>query len=173
MPAKCDGSAQFENQKLADAAAMWHEKARDVALPPRNEFSARALKPYLPNVVVADIVEEGDRRRFRFRLMGTAIAELLGDHTGKFLDEAIVSPYRERWSALLDAANKAACPLRIHGRLEYQQQNYIAMELMLAPLGPDPGRAGAVLVIAYANYSARHVFEPLVRKKITALSPSA
>src|SRR5262249_39937197 len=137
MPAQCDSFSRFENQKLADAAAMWHEKAKRTALPARDEFSARVLKPYLPNVIVADVVEKADRRRFWFRLMGTSVAELLGDHTGKFLDEAVVSPYRERWSAVLDAANKAGCPLRIHGRLEYQQQNYLAMELMLAPLGPD------------------------------------
>jgi hypothetical protein len=169
MPAKCDAALDFENRKLADAAAIWREKSSQSALPPRSEFCARTLKSYLPNVIVADAVEESGRCRFWFRLMGTTISELLGDHTGKFLDDAIVSPFRERWSAVLDSANKAGCPMRIHGRLEYQQQNYLSMELMVAPLGPDTGRAPAVLAIAYANYSARHVFEPLVRNRISTL----
>jgi hypothetical protein len=167
MAARCDPSLSFESPKLADAAAVWREKASENDLPPRSHFNAHTLKPVLPNVIIADRIEEERRHRYRFRLMGTTVSELLGDHTGKFVDEAVISPFRERWVAILDAANNAGCPLRIFGRLEYRQQDYIAMELMTAPLGTSFGRADAVLVIAQASYSARHVFQPLVKNKIT------
>jgi hypothetical protein len=143
-------------------------KTRNHQLPPRREFNARTLRAFLPNVIIADCMEDNGKRRYRFRLMGTAVSALLGDHTGKFLDEAVIYPYTERWFAVLDAANNAGCPLRIFGQLEYRQQDYLAMEMIVAPLGTATGRADAVLVIAYASYSAQHVFQPLVKNKITA-----
>ena len=168
MPARCDASLSFETSKLTDVAALWHEKTGENGLPPRREFNARTLKGVLPHVIIADRVEANGKHRYRFRLMGTAISELLGDHTGKFIDEAVNSPFRGRWVGVLDAADNAGSPLRIFGRLEYRQQDYIAMELLVAPLGTRIGHADAVLVIAYPSYSARHVFQPLVKNKITA-----
>jgi hypothetical protein len=168
MPARCDASLRFESEKLSEAAAIWWEKAGHNGLPPRSDFNARTLKPFLPNVIIADSVQDDSKQRYRFRLMGTMISELLGEHTGKFLDEAVLSPFRERWFAVLDSASQAGCPLRIFGRLEYRQQDYIAMELMVAPLGTCIGQTDAVLLIAHPSYSAPHVFKPLVKNKITA-----
>lgn len=173
MPARCDARLRFAASNLKSAAAVWYEKAGDDELPHRRAFNARSLKAFLPNVIIADSVEENGRRRYRFRLMGTAICELLGDHTGKFLDEAVLPPFRERWFAVLDSANQAGCPLRIFGRLEYREQDYLALEFMVAPLGTRPGHADAVLAIAHASYSARHVFEPLVKDKITSQKAAA
>jgi hypothetical protein len=79
-----------------------------------------------------------------------------------------VSPFRERWSAVLESANEAGSPLRIFGRLEYRKQDYIAMEMMVAPLGTRIGHADAILVIAQPSYSSRHLFHPLVRDKVAA-----
>jgi hypothetical protein len=168
MPARCDASLSFEALNLADAAALWREKADGHTPPERSDFNARTLKAFLPNVIIADRIDEGSKLRYRFRLMGTAISELLGEHTGKFVDEAVISPFRERWFGVLETANKAGAPLRIFGRLEYRQQNYIAMEMVVAPLGRRIAHADAILVIANPSYSARHVFHPLVKNKLTA-----
>lgn len=168
MPARCDASLGFETTKLAEALAVWQDKAVGDGLPQRADFNARTLKAFLPNVIIADCCEDHGKHRYRFRLMGTTITELLGEHTGKFVDEAVISPFRERWLAVLDSANNAGRPLRIFGRLEYREQDYIAMELLVAPLGTRAGHADAILVVAYPSYSARHVFHPLVKDKLGA-----
>ncbi|HEY1961365.1 MAG TPA: PAS domain-containing protein [Rhizomicrobium sp.] len=173
MPARCDASLSFEAPKLVDVAELWREKVRDNGLPHRSDFHARNLKEVLPHVIIADRVEANGESRYRFRLMGTVISELLGEHTGKFVDEAVISPFRERWSAVLDSASEAGCPLRIFGRLEYRQQDYIAMEIMAAPLGSSAGPTEAILVIAQPTYSMRHVFHPLVKNKITSRNAPA
>ena len=168
MPARCDASLGFNTPQLAEAVAIWREKAGESGLPPRTQFTARTLRAFLPHVSTVDLVETDSSRRFRFRLMGTAVSQLLGDHTGKFVDEAVVSPFRERWLAVMEAAIKAGAPLRIFGRLEYRQQDFIAMDMMIAPLGSVSGQAEGVLTFMYPSYSASHVFHPLVKNKLTA-----
>jgi hypothetical protein len=130
-------------------------------------MDARALKPFLPNVILLDVLENEGARRYRVRLMGTSIVQVLGEHTGKFLDETITSPFRERWSMAMDAALSAGVPIRLSGRVDYGGHDYLAMELMLAPVEESRGSAAAILIVAYARYSARHIFDPLVRNTVS------
>ncbi len=115
-PSRCDATLAFATPALTQALALWREKAGARAIPSRHDFDAHALKAYLPTVAIVEAVDESETRRYRFRLMGTAIADLLGDHTGKFIDQAVVSPFRERWSAAMSAALAAGAPLRPFGR---------------------------------------------------------
>jgi hypothetical protein len=167
-PSRCDPSLSFEAPELVQVASLWRDKSAERSLPLRRDMNARALKAYLPHIIIADVVRDEERRRYLFRLMGTSIARVFGDHTGRFLDEAIVSPYCERWIAALDTALTAGGPVRLSGRVEHRQQDYLAMEIFLAPIEQRGESAEAVLVAAYAKFSARHIFEPLVRNKISA-----
>jgi hypothetical protein len=167
MRGRCDAMLDFQNPQLDSAVGLWRNMAEARGLPVRSEMNARVLKPFLPNVALIDLVEDAGAYRFRLRLMGTALASLLGDYTGQFVDEAIISPFRERWSAVLGAAIAAGEPLRIFGRLEYRRLHHIAMELMVAPLCADGSLPNAVLIVASIDSSGRHVFEPLVRDRIS------
>lgn len=165
-PSRCDPSLAFGTQQLINALALWQEKAGTRAMPSRRDLDARTLKTFLPQIAIMDAVGDGPTRRYRFRLMGTTVADLLGDHTGKFIDEAVVSPFRERWSAIMDATLAAGAPLRFFGRVEYNDLSYLAMELLLAPLRDDG--ADFILFVGYARSSALHVFNPLVKNTVTA-----
>ena len=48
--------------------------------------------------------------------MGTAFAQILGDLTGKFIDEAVPAEFVPRWHASLDATLATGAPLRFLGR---------------------------------------------------------
>jgi hypothetical protein len=147
---RCDPTLAFDAPERARVAALWKDKAPARGIPSRRDLNAHALKTYLPNVGIVDITGRGEDRRYRVRLMGTAITEVLGEHTGKFLDEAIPSPFRERWSAVLDVAVKAGGPMRIVGRIEYNRQDYLTMEALVAPIGTRES-AEAVLIVAYVR----------------------
>lgn len=166
MPGRCDPTLSFVTPELSNAAVIWREKAAGREMPLRRDVNARTLKAFLPHVMIVDIVED-DKRRYRIRLSGTSISGLLGDHTGKFIDEAIVSPFRERWSAVIDAALSAREPLRIAGRLEYCGQDYLSLELLLVPIGTRDDAVEAVLVVGYARSSATHVINSLVRNTVS------
>lgn len=173
VPGRCDPTLSFETPELVQALALWQEKAAGREMPLRSDISARTLKPFLPNLIVVDIVADSQTRRYRARLMGTAISYVFGDHTGKFIDEAVAPPFRERWSAALDAAVVAGRPLRFAGRVEYAGQDYLSAELLLAPFGAPDRTAEAVLAVGYFKSVALHIAGPAVRNAITKLSRSA
>lgn len=168
MPGRCDETCSFESTKLSGVVDLWREKSSAGGVPVRSDFNARTLQQFLPNVMMVDVVEDGARRRHRVRLTGTAVAALLGDYTGKFLDDAVVSPYRERWAAAVEAAIAAGEPMRLFGRIDYRAQQYLEAEILVAPLDSGEGVADSVLVVLYAKYSMRHLFEPNVRNAIAA-----
>ncbi|HTW33062.1 MAG TPA: PAS domain-containing protein [Rhizomicrobium sp.] len=166
-PSRCDPTLAFAAPALSKALLLWREKAGERDMPSRSDFSARTLKAHLPHVAIVDAVDEGPGRRYRFRLMGTAIAGLLGDHTGKFIDEAVVSPFRERWTAVMDGPLAAGAPLRIFGRVDYNNMNFLAMELLLAPLRDDG--AESILIVTSARAADLNAFKPLARDKVSAV----
>jgi hypothetical protein len=172
-PSRCDPSLSFETPELVQVASLWRDKSAGRDMPLRRDMNARALKAYLPHIILADVVDDAGRRRYRFRLMGTSIARMFGDHTGRFLDEAIVSPFRERWTAAIDAALQAGGPIRLSGRIEYRQLDYLAMEIFLAPIEQRDERAEFVLGATYSKLSARHVFDPMVRNRVSAPAHTA
>jgi hypothetical protein len=167
-PARCDPTLSFDTPALAQAASVWRDKAAGREMPLRRDMGARTLRPFLSNVVLLDVVEVDGTRRYLVRLMGTSIAQVLGEHTGQYLDETITSPFRERWSMAMEAALSAGVPLRLSGRVDYGGHDYLAMELMLAPIEPRAGSVAGLLVVAYARYSARHIFDPLVRNAVSS-----
>jgi hypothetical protein len=160
-PGRCDPHLSFENPALMGAAAVWRDKAAGRGMPLRSDLNARTLKAFLPNVAIVDVVDGPQARRFRLRVMGTSVSRLLGDHTGKYLDEAVASPYRERWRAALEATLDAGGPVRMWGRLDYRRQDYRDMEMLVAPVGPRS--VEAVLVVAYAQVHAGHAVEPPIK----------
>jgi hypothetical protein len=165
-PSRCDATLAFETPALTMALALWREKADGHEIPSRRDFGARALKAYLPTVAIVEAVDESETRRYRFRLMGTAIADLLGNHTGRFIDEAVVSPFRERWSAMMGAALAAGAPLRFFGRVEYNNLNFLSLELLLAPMRDD--LAQSILIVTHAHSTNLHSFKPLAKDKVSA-----
>jgi hypothetical protein len=60
----------------------------ETRVPLRSDFSPELLKPWLPNIVIVEVV--GAPARFRVRLAGTAAVSFAGrDFTDKFLDDVI------------------------------------------------------------------------------------
>jgi hypothetical protein len=80
-PSRCDPTLSFVAPQLTQALAVWRAKANGKDIPSRRSLDAHALRAFLPNVCLVDVVD-GPTPRYRMRLIGTALARLLGDHTG-------------------------------------------------------------------------------------------
>lgn len=66
-------------------------------LPGRQHIDAIELRQYMGFINLVDVLGADDRRRFRFRLMGTAQVEAnRRDMTGKFLED-VLSPEDRMW----------------------------------------------------------------------------
>src|SRR5262249_50879801 len=75
-----------ENRQFLEFHEYWLRKSADKAMPARADIDPVDIPQLLADVFLVDVVA-GNPCRFRFRLVGTRIAELEGEITNKYLDE--------------------------------------------------------------------------------------
>jgi hypothetical protein len=153
----CDATLRFNHPDLSRLLALWQSEAKETSIPLRRTMSPRLLKSFLRDVAIYERIGEGQGRRYRVRLMGTAFAQILGDLTGKFIDEAVAADYVPRWHASLDVTLGAGAPLRFLGREDTKGLTFLTGEFFSAPLIADDGQAN--LVLAAARYSGKRPWE--------------
>lgn len=83
------------DERLRKLADYWYSRRAGRALPSRDDVDPLDLPSgVLPNMILLDIVGSERYRRFRFRLVGTAIYTHVGrELTGLHIDEALPEPY--------------------------------------------------------------------------------
>lgn len=80
--------------RLGEALRYWERKRGDRLMPRRCDIDPTEIPHLLAHVQLVEVVDRG--ARFRYRLVGTAVADTFGqDYTGKFLDEQFSGPRRE------------------------------------------------------------------------------
>lgn len=108
-----DGLATREIHELA---AYWQSKRGASGWCPKSAIDPAEIKHLLPQVLIADILQ--DPLRIRYRLVGTDIADFYGEFTGAWLHErAIIPEYRadaERFYRMLIDTREA-----IYGSSEF------------------------------------------------------
>jgi hypothetical protein len=150
----CDPTLQFNHPELTKLLELWHAHAGEGTIPPRREMSARMLKSMLRDVAIYERVVTADgTRRYRVRLIGSGFAHIVGDLTGKFIDEAVPADFVPRWHASLDATLGAGAPLRFVAREESRGMIFLTGEFFSAPLMADDGQVN--LVLGSARYSGK------------------
>src|SRR5215813_1374292 len=77
-----------ENAIFLEFYEYWRLKGAAKPMPGRADIDPLDIPRLLPNVFLMDVVP-GNPRRFRFRLVGTRIADLEGEMTDRFLDEFV------------------------------------------------------------------------------------
>ncbi|MBU6297080.1 MAG: PAS domain-containing protein [Alphaproteobacteria bacterium] len=154
-PAFCDDGLVFESPFLAELLEIWRKQAGERPIPRRREMTARALKTHLTQIAIFERVSE-EPSRYRTRLMGTKLAQILGDMQGKFLDDAAPPETVERWHTVLDLVLSEKRPLRFFNPVAYKQREYLQAESIGAPLTESDGPPTMVLVCAVfkANFSS-------------------
>lgn len=155
----CDETAGFSHPDLMKLRELWRdEAAHGGGIPPRRAMSPRLLKPFLRDVALYERLNGDDgRRRYRVRLIGTAFAQILGDLTGKFIDEAVPKEFVVRWHASLDTTLAHRAPLRFLGREDTKGMTFLTGEFFSAPLTADDGQVS--LVLAAARFSGKRPWD--------------
>lgn len=116
----------------------WQSKAPPGQLPGRQHIDPLEIPRLLPHIALYDVVRLNTDFRFRFRLVGTGVAEALGaDNTGRFIDE-IMAP--DAYGPLHAAYSRL---VRDHA-LQYWQRNlpfanrdFLAVQRLALPLAAD------------------------------------
>jgi hypothetical protein len=160
----CDPQLAFRSSELLELSALWHQVKGAGEIPRRAVFTPRVLKSCLPHVAIYErVICPQKGLRYRVRLMGTRFADVMGDLTGKFVDEAIAPQFLPRWYAALDAVLEARVPLRFLSRSDTTDKKFLLGEFFEAPLLNDDGEPN--LVLAAGIHSAMHSWKQVIAEE--------
>ncbi|HZS85657.1 MAG TPA: PAS domain-containing protein [Stellaceae bacterium] len=131
---------------LLEMFRYWDRKRGGRAMPARRDLDPTEIPKLLPHLRITEIIEGG--RRFRYRLVGTAIVEAFGsDFTGKYVDE-LYSPER---AAAIESNYRRVCAEK---RPIFRRSRYITLKgydiianRLLAPLSEN-GREVDIVIAA-------------------------
>lgn len=130
--------AVCRSERIASFHAHWRALSREGALPARDAIDPMNIKPLLPNILIMDI--EPSPLRVRYRLIGTAIAEISRrDITGRYLDTLQFDHPRER--ATFEAGYRLLLESRapVFGRIQWLALSDLTLsyESAIFPLAGD------------------------------------
>lgn len=131
--------------------AYWREKCAPGGLPTRADIRPEELLPLLPYVFMVDVLPETtEGPDYHFRLVGTAIMELEGEHTGRLLSQMF--PDRQSHAAVWDQYRDAVLgTIRVRQEtLRWGEDNEATYEVILLPLQDESGKVGLLVGLAHA-----------------------
>lgn len=132
---RLDPDLKFTRPELRALAALWEQQRGSRAIPDRADFSPFVLQPYLPRVLIYEVMQDGEQRRFRIRLYGTLISKYSGrDPTGKYVDEIMSPQAYEDFNRGLSWATDNRKPLRAAGSYHFVDRSFVKFESITMPL---------------------------------------
>lgn len=131
--------------------AYWHSKCPETGYPSRADIAPEEMLKLLPYIFMLDVLERDGDLDFRFRLVGTAIMRIEGEHTGRLISEMFPDreAYAVLWQQYCDAA--AGKVWVRHETLRWQGRSHIDYEVVLAPLQDETGRISMLIGLAHAQ----------------------
>lgn len=150
-PFRCDPALEFTRAELGALCALWNAKAGSGGLPSRMSFDMRALKPFIRNISILERIGPKGAWRYRFRLFGSSLAQLFGEHTGRYLDEMVAPELLENWLACFDTAIRFGGPLRFINYYRTPGRNFLKGEIFAAPLAAETDNQPMILIATYVG----------------------
>ena len=148
-PILCDPGLAFVTPQLKAALDVWRSKRGTRRMPARAHMTIQDLKFALPNLAFLALVREGDRLRYKVRLMGSELDLFVAPMTGRFIDEAVPPPFAEKWSALWQPAIETRAPFRTAGRVEFRERRSYVAETLYAPLAEDGETVDTLMIVNF------------------------
>jgi len=136
----------------------WDGKRGARAMPARRDLDPSEIVRLLPHIYMVDV--QSDPLRFRYRLIGTAIVNLLGrDYTGRMVDAATYGEGQilDRLLRLFTAVVETRRPVAYKGDIWFVAgREWRQVEALLMPLSND----GLSVDIIFAGYVSVGPLDP-------------
>lgn len=130
----------------------WNEARGDRAMPARGDLDPlRMPRALLPHILLIDL-EAGPTQRFRWRLIGTHVTQIVGrDATGQYWDEI----YEPRVLRTLSSGPRWAMenrqPVRSLGTAPIDDRSYLKSENLDLPLSSNGETVDMIMVVTDFN----------------------
>lgn len=139
-----DPTLAFQDACYEPLLTLWRSKAGERKMPRRSDITPRDLKDFLRHVLLFERIDKNPSR-FRWRLIGTSLTNVLGEHTGKTFDETIPAEHLARWTQCGDLILDGGQPLRFLGRVHVSGREYLDAENLFVPLANDNDEPSFIL----------------------------
>ena len=149
-PMRCGNIGNFRRSELQTLCGLWQSKAA-TGVPARSAFDMRTLGSFARNITILERVAANGGRRYRFRLFGSTLALLFGEHTGRYLDEMVSPALLESWLAFYDTVLSCRHPLCVDTCYRTATEDYVKGEILAAPLADESGAVRMVLAATYVG----------------------
>jgi hypothetical protein len=166
-PAYSDPGLEFEAPFLRDLLTLWRKLTAGAPLPRRAQLTPRVLKPYLGwiSLIERSVDEPG---RYRVRLMGSHLANAVGELQGKYLDEVLSPEVVLHWKARLELAEAAQGPMRFVSRVDIEGKKFLRSESFWAPLAGNPGAPPQFFMTTVLSLYSAGEFDPETVNRLIA-----
>lgn len=129
---------------------LWNGKRAERRMPARGDFDPAEMASLLPHLFLVDVGSSPDsgQRCFRYRLIGTAVVNLLGrDSTGKWADEALHGDKTPGIRGLFTLASETKGPVAFKGYIFFiRDRNWVFVEGLILPLSANGEEVDMLLV---------------------------
>ena len=133
---------------IAAFYAYWDGKRRGRNMPARADIDALEIVPYLPGIMLIDVVE--DPRRFVYRLVGTREVAMRGrDPTGKSVAEGFYGASAEASMASYQDVVDRRAPRLERREFTTPDGRYGREQVILLPLSDDGTRVTMIVVYTH------------------------
>ncbi|HZB91378.1 MAG TPA: PAS domain-containing protein [Stellaceae bacterium] len=145
--------SHLDDPLLREVYAYWRQKRAARRMPQRRQIDPADVPRLLPHLSISEVIDAG--QRFRYRLVGTAVARALGrDPTGHCIDDTAGADTGDPVGAL----HRTVCRERVAlfatnalaGRTHVQ---YRVVRRLLLPLSEDDASVHQILSLAVFQFA--------------------
>lgn len=130
-----DTTLSFREKNTAELYRVWQSLRNGERIPHRRDFDPIAHVSLLPDIFMIEVSEDIPPR-FRYRLIGTRIANTLGrDVTGAWLDE--LYGQTPKMLKAFDYPLRQKQPIRTYGTVHWIDKEFLSYESGIFPLLTD------------------------------------
>jgi hypothetical protein len=147
--------AACRSPTLRALAAYWNGKRLGRAMPPRAAIHPEEMVPWLPNLMLLDVI--GDLPRFRVRLFGTGLVHAYGGEiTGRWMDECDLNSVTAQLVEQMIEVVRNGAPNVVHARYtKVHDGRYLDYERIALPLSADGKRVNMILCGYAIKYAVK------------------
>jgi hypothetical protein len=113
-----DVGTQLPSEMLLGLYGYWDRKRAGRRMPARADLDPIEIRDWMPSIIICEV--EAEPLRFRYRLIGTRITELVHrDATGRYIDESLYGDNVEVVKGPFLEAYQTRAPVALRGRLKW------------------------------------------------------
>jgi hypothetical protein len=129
---------------LEELLALWNARRGERSLPARRDFDAVELMRFGGRIALIDV--EHEPKRYRFRLIGSRMTEVLGrDSTGRYVDELYDDDFYQTAVGPYERVLRDRRPVTSHGNMKRMGKEFLRFHSLDLPLSSDGERVDMIM----------------------------